>query len=56
MDHATLSAALLATPFAGPLLPLTSRLLPVLVEIGQLIVTFRATGPSPSACDHFENR
>ena len=38
MDHATVAAALLATPFAAALLPLTLRLLPVISRIGQLIV------------------
>jgi hypothetical protein len=54
MDHATAAAALLATPFAASLLPLTLRLLPVLARIGQLIVVFRAAGPTPSSCSHFE--
>ena len=33
MDHATVAAALLATPFAAALLPLTLRLLPVISRI-----------------------
>ena len=56
MDHATLTTALLATPFAASLLPLTLRLLPVIARIGQLIVTSRATGPTPSSCYHFETQ
>jgi hypothetical protein len=56
MDHATAAAALLATPFAASLFPLTLRLLPVLSRIGQLIVAFRAAGPTPSACYHFESQ
>ena len=54
MDHATVSAALLATPFAASLWPLTLRLLPVITRIAQLIVVFRAGEPTPSACYHFE--
>jgi hypothetical protein len=54
MDHATVASALLATPFAASLFPLTLRLLPVIAEIGQLIVTFHAIGPTPASCHHFE--
>jgi hypothetical protein len=54
MDHATVAAALLATPFAAALFPLTLRLLPVIARIGQLIVTFHATGPTPASCHDFE--
>jgi hypothetical protein len=56
MDHATVAVALLATPFAAALLPLTLRLLPVIARIGQLIVNFRAAEPTPSACDQFETQ
>ncbi len=56
MDHATVVATLLATPFAAALLPLTLRLLPVISRIGQLIVDFRAAEPTPSACYRFETR
>src|SRR3954451_15639899 len=56
MDHATVVTALLATPFAASMLPLTVRLLPVIAEIGQLIVTFRNTEPTPGSCHHFEVR
>jgi len=56
MDHATAAAALLATPFAASLLPLTLRLLPVIARIGQLIVTFHAAGPTPASCSHFETQ
>ena len=56
MDHATLVTALLATHFAAALLPLTVRLLPVIAAIGQLIVTFLSTEPTPVACHHFEVR
>lgn len=54
MDHAMAAAALLATPFAASLLPLSFPLLPVIVRIGQLIVTFRSAAPTPSSCAHFE--
>jgi len=56
MDHATVAAALLATPFAAALLPLTLRLLPVISRIGQLIVDFRAAEPTPSTCYQFETQ
>ncbi len=56
MDHATVAAALLATPFAAALVPLTLRLLPVISRIGQLIVDFRAAEPTPSACYQFETQ
>ena len=56
MDHATVAAALLATPFAASLLPLTLRLLPVISRVAQLIVAFRAAEPTPSACHHFETQ
>src|SRR3954467_12645471 len=54
MDHATVIATLLATPFAASLLPLTLRLLPLISRVAQLIVTFRAAEPTPSACHQFE--
>jgi hypothetical protein len=54
MDHAIAATALLATPFAASLFPLTLRLLPVITRIGQLIVTFRAAEHTPSTCHHFE--
>ena len=41
MDHATCFRLLSATHFATSLLPLTVRLIPVLTEIGHLIVGFR---------------
>lgn len=56
MDHATVAAALLATPFAAALLPLTLRLLPVISRVGQLVVNFRAAEPTPSACYQFETQ
>jgi hypothetical protein len=56
MDHATVVATLLATPFATALGPLTLRLLPVISRIGQLIVRFRAAQPTPSACYQFETQ
>ena len=56
MDHATVATALLATPFAAALLPLTLRLLPVISRVGQLVVDFRAAEPTPSACYQFETQ
>jgi hypothetical protein len=56
MDHATVTAALLATPFAASLLPLSLRLLPVITQIARLIVAFRAAELTPAACHHFETQ
>jgi hypothetical protein len=56
LDYATVAAALLATPFAAALLPLTLRLLPVISRIGQLVVRFRAAELAPSACHRFETQ
>ena len=56
MDHATVTATLLATPFAASLLPLTLKLLPVISRVAQLIVAFRAAEPTPAACHHFETQ
>src|SRR5947209_7086786 len=56
MDHATSSRLLLATHFATSLLPLTARLLPVITELGRLIVSFRRADPTPQASHRFETR
>ena len=56
MDHATCAAALLATHFATSLLPLTGRLIPVITEVGRLIVRFRRADLTPQACHHFETQ
>ena len=56
MDHATSSRLLLATHFATSLLPLTTRLVPAITEIGCLIVAFRRADPTPPACHRFETR
>src|SRR5947209_10758833 len=56
MDHATCSRLLTATHFATSLLPLTARLIPVVTELGRLIVPFRRADPSPQACHRFEAR
>ncbi len=56
MDHATATIALLATPFAASLLPLTLRLIPVITQIGQLIAIFHTAEPTPSSCSHFETQ
>jgi hypothetical protein len=55
-DHPTCAALLLATHFATSLLPLTARLVPVITEVGRLIVRFRRADPSPQACYQFETR
>ena len=47
MDHATAAAALLATHFATSLFPLTVRLIPVITQIGRLIVRFRRADVTP---------
>jgi hypothetical protein len=56
MDHATCSRLLSATHFATSLFPLTARLIPVITELGRLIVPFRRADPTPRACHHFETR
>jgi hypothetical protein len=50
MDHATCAALLSATHFATSLLPLTVRLIPVIAEVGRLIVRFRRTELTPQLC------
>ena len=56
MDHATCSRTLMATHFATSLLPLSARLLPVITELGRLIVAFRRAASTPQACHRFETR
>jgi hypothetical protein len=56
MDHATSSALLLATHFATSLFPLTVRLIPVITQIGRLIVRFRKSELTPQACHQFETQ
>jgi hypothetical protein len=56
MDHATCSRTLLATHFVTSLLPLTTRLIPVITELGRLIVGFRRAESTPRACHRFETR
>src|SRR5512135_1776242 len=56
MDHATACAALLATHFATSLFPLTVRLIPVIAQIGRLIVRFRRAAVTPQACHQFETQ
>jgi hypothetical protein len=56
MDHATCAALLLATHFATSLCPLTIRLVPVVTEIGRLIVRFRRSELTPQACHQFETQ
>ena len=54
MDHATAAVALLATHFATSLFPLTVRLIPVITQIGCLIIRFRSADVSPQTCHQFE--
>ncbi len=56
MDHATSSVILLATHFATSLFPLTVRLIPVITQIGRLIVRFRKSELTPQACHQFETQ
>jgi hypothetical protein len=56
MDHATCSRLLAATHFATSLLPLTARLLPVITDLGRLIVQFRRADTTPQASHRFETR
>src|SRR4051812_41039622 len=56
MDHATATAALLATHFATSLSPLTVRLIPAIAQIGRLIVHFRRAELTPQACHQFETQ
>jgi hypothetical protein len=56
MDHATCSRLLTATHFATSLLPLTARLIPVITELGRLVVAFRRADPTPRSCHRFETR
>jgi hypothetical protein len=46
----------MATHFATSLLPLTARLIPVITELGRLVVPFRRADPTPQACHRFETR
>jgi hypothetical protein len=56
MDHATAAVALLATHFATSLFPLTVRLIPVITQIGCLIVRFRRADVTPQTCHQFETQ
>jgi hypothetical protein len=56
MDHATTVRPLLATPFATSLVPLTVRLIPVILQIGRLLVHFRRADVTPHACYQFETQ
>src|SRR3954463_7525718 len=56
MDHATATAALLATHFATSLFPLTVRLIPSIAQIGRLIVHFRKADVTPRTCYQFETQ
>jgi hypothetical protein len=56
MDYATCSRLLLATHFATSLFPLTVRLVPVITELGRLIVRFRRADLTPGAAHQFETQ
>ncbi len=56
MDHATCSRLLMATHFATSLRPLTTRLIPLITELGRLIVHFRRADLTPRAGHRFETR
>jgi hypothetical protein len=56
MDHTTAATALLATHFATSLFPLTVRLIPVIAQIGPLIVRFRRAEVTPQTCHQFETQ
>src|SRR3954470_15016623 len=56
MDHATAARPLLATHFATSLSPLTVRLIPVITQIGRLIVRFRRADLDPQATHLFETQ
>jgi hypothetical protein len=56
MDYATCATLLSATHFATSLLPLTVRLIPVIAEVGRLIVRFRRAELTPQACHQFETQ
>ena len=56
MDHATAGIALLATHFATSLFPLTVRLIPVIAQIGRLIVRFRRVDLTAQTCHQFETQ
>jgi hypothetical protein len=56
MDHTTCAALLLATHFATSLFPLTVRLVPVIAQIGRIIVGFRRTDLTPQAGHPFETQ
>jgi hypothetical protein len=56
MDHATAADGLLATHFATSLVPLTVRLIPVIAQLGRLIVRFRRGEITPKASHEFETQ
>lgn len=56
MTISTLSTALLASPFVGELLGLAVKLLPLIVEAGELIQEFRENDPTPTGTFTFEKK
>ena len=56
MNKATCAEPLLTTHFATSLSALTVRLVPLITEIGRLVVTFRRADLTPQASHRFETR
>ena len=56
MDHATSAALLSATHFASSLFPLTTRLIPVITQIGRLVARFRRADSTPRETYQFETQ
>ncbi len=56
MNHPTCAEPLLTTHFATSLSALTVRLVPLIAEIGCLIVSFRRSDLTPQAAHRFETR
>jgi hypothetical protein len=54
MDHATCLVHLLATHFVTSLFPLTVRLVPLITEVGRMVVRFSRAELTSQACHQFE--
>ena len=54
MTLSTLSALLLATPFAKELVELAVRLVPLIAQIGALVVRYRGQPVTPAVTHRFE--
>src|SRR5947207_5445043 len=55
MTVSTLASVLRATPFSGELMELAVRLVPLLVRLGQLVLTFPRGAVTPTTTYEFEN-